>query len=225
MYYTTYLYNASVQAWATDQRAYRLAMAYWVYNVQWWWYSRPSLLRVGVHAHPLSLYPPPAPPAPHHPIPSKFSERELPVLSHIATLPFSLLELFSLAGHKISNNNTGLYRMVHQLKEPYFWTYIHHETVFPFCSASALQQKSPLCIPRKGIARPQFQFLHSCERFIYSPGLIHIFSCSRKGRPMMGIYKSLIDTWMWKLGLRPPNSLSGNIYFEFSVFCLCSVPC
>ena len=33
-----------------------------------------------------------------------------------------------------------------------------------------LQRKSHLCVPRKGIARPQSQFTHSCvcERFIYS---------------------------------------------------------
>ncbi len=33
-----------------------------------------------------------------------------------------------------------------------------------------LQQKSHLCIPRKGIVRPQSKFPHSCicERFIYS---------------------------------------------------------
>ncbi len=28
---------------------------------------------------------------------------------------------------------------------------------------------------------------------------------------------------MWKLGLRPRNPFSGNIFFEFSVLCLCSV--
>ncbi len=38
-----------------------------------------------------------------------------------------------------------------------------------------------------------------------------------------GTYKSLPETWMWKLGLRPHNSFSGNIYFEFSILCLCSV--
>jgi hypothetical protein len=58
--------------------------------------------------------------------------------------------------------------------------------------------------------------------YIY-PGSVHIFSCSRIGRPIMGIYKSLTDTWLWKLGLRPCNSFPGNIRFEFSVLCLCSV--
>ncbi len=55
------------------------------------------------------------------------------------------------------------------------------------------------------------------------PGSVHIFSCSRIGRPIMAIYKTLTDAWMWKLGLWPRNSFSGNICFEFSVFCLCSV--
>jgi hypothetical protein len=30
---------------------------------------------------------------------------------------------------------------------------------------------------------------------------------------------------MWKLGLWPPNSFSGNICFEYSVLCFCSVFC
>jgi len=39
----------------------------------------------------------------------------------------------------------------------------------------------------------------------------------------MEIYKSLTDAWNWKLGLTPRYSFSGNICFEISVFCLCSV--
>ncbi len=54
------------------------------------------------------------------------------------------------------------------------------------------------------------------------PGSVHIFSCSRTVRSTKGIYNSLTDTWLWKLGLRPRNSFSGNICSEFSVLCLCS---
>ncbi len=47
----------------------------------------------------------------------------------------------------------------------------------------------------------------------------HIFSCRRIGRTIVGIYKSLTDTWMWKLRLKPHNSFPGNICFKFSVLC------
>ncbi len=35
---------------------------------------------------------------------------------------------------------------------------------------------------------------------------------------------SFTDTRMWKLGLRPRYSFSGNICYKFSAFCLCSAP-
>ncbi len=54
---------------------------------------------------------------------------------------------------------------------------------------------------------------------------VRIFSWSGIGRPILEIYKSLTDTWMWKLGLGSRNSFFGNICFEFSVFCLCSEYC
>ncbi len=50
-------------------------------------------------------------------------------------------------------------------------------------------------------------------------------SCSRIDRSVVGIYKSLTDTWIWKWGLWPCNSISENVYFQFSVLVLCSVPC
>ncbi len=89
---------------------------------------------------------------------------------------------------------------------------------------STHQLKYNLCIHRKGISRPQSQFYNfMCLWAIYVlPGSVHIFSCSRIGRPIVGIHKSLTETWMWKLGLRPHNSFSGNICFEFLLLCLCS---
>ncbi len=53
------------------------------------------------------------------------------------------------------------------------------------------------------------------------PGSVHIFSCSRIGISIVEIYKLRTDTWMWKLGLWPRNSFSGNSYFKFSVLFLC----
>ncbi len=47
-------------------------------------------------------------------------------------------------------------------------------------------------------------------------------SCSRIGRSIIVIYKSLTDTWVWKLRLWPRNSFSGNICFKFSALVLCS---
>jgi hypothetical protein len=87
---------------------------------------------------------------------------------------------------------------------------------------SALQRKSYFCIPFLGIARPQSQFPHSwvCEGFNIPRIGPHIF-CSRIGRLIVGICKSLTDTWMWKLGLWPRNSFSGNICFEFFILVLC----
>ncbi len=69
-------------------------------------------------------------------------------------------------------------------------------TIMPALLMPAMQRKSHLCIPRKVIARPQSQFLHSCvcERDYIFPGSVHIFSCCRIGGPIMGLYKSLTDT-------------------------------
>ncbi len=65
-------------------------------------------------------------------------------------------------------------------------------------------------------------YIHVSMSDLYSPRIgLHI-SSSRIGRPIVEIYNSLSDVWMWKLGLRPQYSFSGNICFEISAFCLCS---
>jgi hypothetical protein len=65
--------------------------------------------------------------------------------------------------------------------------------------------------------------IHVSVRDLYIYRIGPLFSCSRIGRSIMGIYKSLTDTWMWKLRLWPRNSFSGNICFQFLVLVLCSV--
>jgi hypothetical protein len=66
---------------------------------------------------------------------------------------------------------------------------------------------------------PNFQNSCVCERCIF-PRSVHIFpSAEYIGWSIVGIYKSLTDTWMWKLGLWPCIFFSGNI----SILFLCSV--
>ncbi len=65
---------------------------------------------------------------------------------------------------------------------------------------------------------PNFHIHVSVSNF-YIPRIGPHFSCIRIDRSIVGIYKSLTDTWMWKLGLWPRNSFSGNIYYQCSVFC------
>ncbi len=67
----------------------------------------------------------------------------------------------------------------------------------PDCSRT-LQRNLNLCFPRKGIARPQSQFPHSCvcERSRYSHVRPTYFPACRIGRPIRGIYKLLTETLM-----------------------------
>jgi hypothetical protein len=58
---------------------------------------------------------------------------------------------------------------------------------------------------------------------LYIPRIGPHISSSRKGRPFLGIYNLLTDTWMWKLGLRPRYSFPGNILFP--IFVILSLQC
>ncbi len=53
--------------------------------------------------------------------------------------------------------------------------------------------------------------------FLGIPRIGPHISSSRKGRPIVGIYNSLTDTWMWKLGLRPRYSFSLHFFFAVQV--------
>ncbi len=69
---------------------------------------------------------------------------------------------------------------------------------------------------------PNFPYMCLWAFYIF-PGSVHLFTCCRVGKSIVGIYESLTDTWMWKLGLWPSNSFSGNSCFEFSLLFLCSL--
>ncbi len=106
---------------------------------------------------------------------------------------------------------------------------IYKRTVFlePFCIRNMLLHcnENPIFVflfwEKRGLSH-NFN-IHVSVSNLYSPRIgLHI-SSSRIGRPMVGINESLIDAWIWKLGLRPRYSFYGSICFEISVFCLCSV--
>ncbi len=54
---------------------------------------------------------------------------------------------------------------------------------------------------------PAFMFLWAIYVF---PLSVCLFCCRKIGGPNVGICRSLTDTWVWKLGRRSRNSLSGN---------------
>ncbi len=70
----------------------------------------------------------------------------------------------------------------------------------------------------KRLRRPQSQFPHSCvcEWFTYSHNP-SAYSAAWKfvDSSWEWKYKSLTDTWMWKLGLRPSNSYMGIYKWDF----------
>ncbi len=73
------------------------------------------------------------------------------------------------------------------------------------------QRKFETNIPRNETARPQSQFLHStlCE-LKYIPWSVCLVCCRKINGPIVGIFKSLTETWMWKLGLRLSSFFSGR---------------
>ncbi len=77
-------------------------------------------------------------------------------------------------------------------------------------------------------AASQSQFPHVSVSDLYIPRIGPYISCSRLGRSIVGIYsykspQNHMNVDLWKWGLWPRNSSSGNICLEFSILVLCSV--
>ncbi len=90
-------------------------------------------------------------------------------------------------------------------------------------SESALYQKSKWCMYSQkwncatSFRIPTFMYLWAIYIF---PGSVYLFGCSKIGGPILGIHKSLTDTWMWNWQTkhynydleitRPRSFISGN---------------
>jgi hypothetical protein len=86
------------------------------------------------------------------------------------------------------------------------------------CTAKNQYRKFETNIPRKGIARPQSQFPHSCvyERLICSHGRS---AYSAAGNIWTDIWEYINRSQTHELGLRPRNSQKRNTYMGFSLQC------
>ncbi len=61
---------------------------------------------------------------------------------------------------------------------------------------------------------PNFH-IHASVSDLYTPTMGLPFLLEEICRPILGLYKSLTDTWMWKLGLRLRNSQKRNTQMRF----------
>jgi hypothetical protein len=62
-------------------------------------------------------------------------------------------------------------------------------------------------------------YTHISVRDLYISRICRLFCCRKICGPILGIYKSITDTWIWKLGLRPHNSQKRNTYLGLSLQC------
>ncbi len=67
------------------------------------------------------------------------------------------------------------------------------------------------CYFQNRICLPVPTLIYLWEIYIF-PGSVCLFCCRELCGQILEIYKSLSDTWMWKLGLRPRNSQINAIF-------------
>jgi hypothetical protein len=131
--------------------------------------------------------------------------------------------IFLVCRHRLAWHGWSLIRWyTHQI-----WRFIRGKHVANQLVGANAKSSTATAIPFKysfsGNSAASAPISTSCvfERFIYSQDQ-STYILQQNSRPIVGTYNSLTDTWMWKLGLRPRYSFSGNICFKFSAFCLCS---
>jgi hypothetical protein len=121
-------------------------------------------------------------------------------------------------------------------KRPYMYSRVHTHSIdswpLPYFTAGVQACNRPHCkdaIPKirkkifpekelRGLS-PNFYIHVSVSNLYIFPQSVCLFCCRKICGPILEIYNSLTDTWMWKLGLRPHNSFSGNTLMGFSLQC------
>ncbi len=88
---------------------------------------------------------------------------------------------------------------------------------FPFMYSHKLNCYFQNIIIKFCLPVPTLKYLWDIYIF---PESVCLFWCREICGPILGIFKSLTDTWMRKLGLRPRNSQKRNIQKGFSLQCM-----
>ncbi len=93
-------------------------------------------------------------------------------------------------------------------------------SAYHYCTAKTKCRKFKTNIPRN--ISPNFH-IHVSVSELYIPTMGLPVLLEEICRLILGIYKWLKDTWMWKLGLRPRYSQKRNMWTELPL--QCSVSC
>ncbi len=128
----------------------------------------------------------------------------------ILTVPASMATIFyfcryecTVGSHSFtawSKEYIGIGRCVFWKKKMLIFLYAHcKDTILKIWIKYSQERNCTATVPN-----PTFMFLWAIYIFCC------LFCCRKIGAPNVGIYRSLTDTWMWKLGLRSRNSFPGN---------------